>query len=134
MLVADTSVIAHLHVAGPRHAGAGAAYRRDPDWITVPLWRYELAHVLQKRLRAGHITLAQAEECMREAALRMVPRERVPDDAEALRLAAVKGLSGHDSYFAALALTLRLPLLTTDEELLEKLPGVAVSPEAFAAA
>ena len=33
---------------------------------------------------------------MREAALQMVPRERVPDDAEALRLAAVKGLSGHD--------------------------------------
>jgi predicted nucleic acid-binding protein len=133
MLVADTSAIAHLYIPGARSDAAGAAYRRDPDWLTVPLWRYEFINVLWKVQRAGHCDAAAAAKNFQAAVERMVPRQRSPSDLEALDIALRHKLSAYDAYFVALAQELKLPLLTQDKELLEKFPGTAVSLEVFGA-
>jgi len=132
MLVADTTVIAHLHIPGDRQALAIAAYRHDPDWVTVPLWRYEFINVLWKMQRAGHRDAEAAAKSLQLARERLIPRERVPDDLEALALALKHSISAYDAYFVTLAEELRLPLLTQDRELLTKFPDTAVSLEAFA--
>jgi predicted nucleic acid-binding protein len=133
MLVADTTAIAHLHVAGDRHVAAIAAYRRDPDWVTVPLWRYEFVSVLSKHFRAGNLDAASARGCLAQALKLMVPRERLPEAFRPFEIAHDKGITVYDAYFAATAESLQLPLLTEDGELLAKFPGTAISLSAFAA-
>ena len=131
MLVADTSAIAHLYIPGEHAAVAAAAYRRDPDWVTVPLWRYEFVNVLWKVQRAGLCDASAAAKNFQAAVERLTPRQRSPDDLEALGVARQHKLSVYDAYFIALAQKLRLPLLTEDRELLAKFPGTAVSLEGF---
>jgi predicted nucleic acid-binding protein len=131
MLVADTTAIVHLYVAGDCHAAARAAYRRDSDWLTAPLWRYEFVNVLWKIQRAGHCDAEAAAANFQVAAERLVPRERAPSDLEALELALRYKISAYDAYFVTLARELKLPLLTQDRELLAKFPEQAVSLEAF---
>jgi predicted nucleic acid-binding protein len=131
MLVADTSAIAHLHIAGERHAAAVAAYRRDPDWLTVPLWRYEFVNVLLKHHRAGNLDGPMAHACLCEALKRMVPGEQMPGEFRPFEIARNKGVSVYDAYFAAVAEDLELQLLTEDRELLAKFPETAVSLEVF---
>jgi predicted nucleic acid-binding protein len=131
MLVADTTAIVHLHIPGARHGAARAAYRRDPDWLTVPLWRYEFINVLWKLRRAGHCDAEAAENNFRRAAERMSPRERAPGDREALDLAVRHKITAYDAYFVVLAQELDLALLTQDKELLAKFPDTAISLEAF---
>jgi predicted nucleic acid-binding protein len=52
---------------------------------------------------------------------------------DVLELAAASGCSAYDAEFAVLARELRVPLVTTDKELLEKFPDIAVGPERFLA-
>ena len=134
MLVADNTAIAHLHLQNEFGPLARAVYERDPDWITVPLWRYEFANVLWKLVRAGHLSRAEAGAGLRRALQRMTPQERQPDHVLALDLACAHQITGYDAHYVALAQTLGLKLLTNDAELLRKFPGLAVSLAAFAAA
>lgn len=131
MVVADTTAIAHLHLPGERHSLAAAAYRRDPDWLTVPLWRYEFVSILLKLQRAGHRDPEAAAKILQLAWERLGPRERAPDDSAALALALAHQISAYDAYFVTLAQELRLPLLTQDQELLAKFPDTAVSLASF---
>ncbi|MSQ64596.1 MAG: PIN domain-containing protein [Opitutus sp.] len=134
MLVADNTAIAHLHLQNEHGALALAAYQRDPDWITVPLWRYEFSNVLWKLVRAGRLSPAAANAGLRRALQRMIPQERQPDHVFALELALEHQITGYDAHYVALAQSLALPLLTNDGELLKKFPGLAVSLAAFTAA
>lgn len=133
MLVTDANVIFHLHLQGEFTALAAAAYRRDPDWAAVPLWRCEFSAVLSKYLRAGHIDVPSAREHLDRALKLMMPGESWPDPHRPLELTREKRISAYDAYFVALAEQLRAPLLTEDKELLAKFPGLAVSLADFAA-
>lgn len=128
------TAIAHLHIAGALNPLARAAYVRDPEWFTVPLWRYEFLNVLTQSLRAGHLSRSTADEAVRLAAQRMAPRERQPDTLRVLDLALTHKITGYDAHYVALAQSLNLPLLTEDRELLQKFPSTAVSLAAFTAA
>lgn len=52
---------------------------------------------------------------------------------DVLDLAVASGCSAHDAEFVVLAKDLGVPLVTTDQELLEKFPETAINPEAFLA-
>lgn len=133
MLIADTTAIAHLHLMGDWHAAAVACYRRDPDWVTVPLWRCEFASVLSKHFRAGYLDASAAREHQERALRLMEPRECWPDAFRPFELAQVRRISVYDAYYAAAAEAFRVPLLTEDRELLAKFPEMAVSLADFAA-
>jgi predicted nucleic acid-binding protein len=132
MLVADTTALVHLHFEGEWHAEAVAGYKNDPDWVTVPLWRYEFLNVVVQKQRAGHFGAEAAAASLRQAAERMAPLERNADDLQALELAARHRLSAYDACYVALARQLKVPLLTEDRELLTKFPDVAITLKAYA--
>lgn len=52
---------------------------------------------------------------------------------DVLELASTSGCSAYDAEFVVLARDLRVPLVTTDQELLEKFHDTTVSPEDFLA-
>jgi len=131
MLVADNTAIVYLHLEGEWHNAAVEAYRSDPDWLTVPLWRYEFLNVLLKKRRAGHFNSETADVAFRQAAERLIPLEHSPDHFQALEIALRHSISAYDACYVTLAQELNVRLLTEDKELLTKFPDLAVSLKAF---
>lgn len=132
MIVADTNLIAYLHVPGRATEAARRVLRRDPDWHAPLLWRSEFRNVLAAYLRRGELALDGAVELMGLAERLLRGGEHGMASPPVLRLAESTGLAAYDCEFLALAETLEVPLVTSDARLLEAAPGRAVPPKAFA--
>jgi len=46
MIVMDTILLAHLYVPGELTTQAEEVLRREPLWVSVPLWRSEFRNAL----------------------------------------------------------------------------------------
>jgi len=58
-------------------------------------------------------------------------REHLLESEKIFRLVEKSKCSAYDCEFVALALELRVPLITSDKQILREFPKTAVSPEAF---
>ena len=132
MIVADTNLIAYLLVPGSHTRASERVYERDPHWIAPLLWRSELRNVLAIYLQRGELELEIAAELMGLAETLMRANEYAVASHEVLALAAESRCSAYDCEFVALARQERIPLITTDQELLIAFPRTATAPEHFA--
>lgn len=132
MIVADTNLIAYLHIPGERTAAAEEVLRLDPEWHAPLLWRSEFRSVLSAYLRREELAVADALELARIAEGLLAGREHLVSAADVLGLAASSGRSAYDCEFAAVARALDAPLVTSDRAVLDAFPDVAVAPEGFA--
>ena len=127
MIVVDTNVFVRLTVG--RDAGGDAAllHQLDPEWAAPPILMSELRNVLLGYIRRGDIdrdrAMATCDEAVRVLGDRIdgVPHDRV------IETALECGLSAYDAEFVVLARTLGALLATSDREILEGAPDVAVS-------
>ena len=127
MIVVDTNVLVRLTVG--RDAGGDAAllHQLDPEWAAPPILMSELRNVLLGYVRRGDIdpdrAMATCDEAVRVLGDRIdgVPHDRV------IETALECGLSAYDAEFVVLARTLGTLLATSDREILEGAPDVAVS-------
>ena len=131
MIVVDTNLLVHLHVRGPRTAGAEQVLARDAVWTAPFLWRSEFRNVLVNSLRAGIIGLRDAVAGAALAERRMQGREYGVPSREVLELANESGCTAYDCEFVYLAQHLDTRLVTTDREVLAAFPDAAISPEEF---
>jgi predicted nucleic acid-binding protein len=131
LIVADTRLIAYLLVKGPHTREAEVVYEKDPEWAAPLLWRSEFRSVLILSLRRALLTLEEAFDLMGLAEQLMRGREHQTASSRILRLAADSGCSACDCEFAALALDLGVPLVTSDGSLIAKFKPAAVSMRAF---
>ena len=133
MIVADTNLIVHLYVESESSPMARQMMLRDPDWTSPILWRSEFRNTLVKCLRGGFLRPDQAFRIMAAAETMMAGREFHVASDDVLDLAAASGCSAYDAEYVVLARGTRLPLVTTDRELLEKFPETALTPKTFLA-
>ena len=127
MIVADANLIIYRHVSGPQTPLAAAARRKDPDWRTAALWRFELTSALVTMVRARVLDESSALAALVAADAEMSPREtEVPQD-HALRVALARGISAYDAQYVALAEILGVPCVTADTALARKAPGLTVA-------
>jgi predicted nucleic acid-binding protein len=133
VIVVDTNLVAYLVLGGPHVAVAEAVLDKDSEWCAPPLWRSEFQNVLAHKLHAGTIKLSDAQDALRAAATLFAEREPVPNGDTVLRLARMSGCSAYDCEFAATALALEVPLVTSDRQILRAFPKLATSPRDFAA-
>jgi predicted nucleic acid-binding protein len=133
MIVVDCSVLADFWAgeASQRRA-AHRLLAMDEEWVSVGLWRFELGNVLLKYVRAGRL----AETEMRQALLESwgLISETVDEiDMEAVWLiASEKKLTYYDSAYVWLAKSRKVPLYTSDSQVLRDCPEVAVAmPDSF---
>lgn len=133
MIVADTNLIAYLLIEGERTETAERVLDADEDWSAPLIWRSELRNTLAKSVWRNRIDMGEAFRIMTEAESIMAAGEFPVVSGDVLSLAALSGCSAYDAEFVVLARDLRVPLVTTDKELLEKFPETAVSPEGFLA-
>ena len=131
MIVADTNLIAYLILPGERTSQAEAVLEADPVWTVPVLWASEMRSVLSHYVRGGQLSVAQAAAAM-DRALRFIDgREGPVESREVLVLANKSGCSSYDCEYVALAISLGVSLVTSDQAVLRAFPEVAVSPVEF---
>lgn len=131
MIVADANLIAYLVLPGERTEQAEAVLLRDPMWVVPVLWASELRSVVSHYVRGGNLTLAQGSAAMERAAELVAGREGPVDSRDVLELAHRSGCSSYDCEYVALAISLDVPLITSDKAVLRAFPRVAIAPDVF---
>jgi len=133
VIVADTNLIVHLFVESGSSSSARRVLLRDPYWTSPILWKSEFRNALVKCLRGGVLEQDKAFEIMSAAETLMSGREYHMASGDVLDIAVRMGCSAYDAEYVVLARGARVPLVTTDKELLEKFPETAITPEMFLA-
>jgi predicted nucleic acid-binding protein len=133
LIVSDTNLMIRLYVESAISPLARELMLRDPDWAAPVLWRSEFRSTLIKGIRSKLMGLDDALRIISEAESMMSFNEHEVASDDVLELAALSGCSAYDAEFVVLARDLRVPLVTTDRELLEKFPETALTPERFLA-
>ena len=133
MIVFDTNIIVHLYVESGSSPQARQVILRDADWASPILWRSEFRNALVNCLRSGVLQKEKLFGIMTAAEMMMSGHEYEVASDDVLELSAETGCSAYDAEFVVLARDLRVPLVTTDKELLAKFPETALTPESFLA-
>jgi predicted nucleic acid-binding protein len=132
MIVADTNLLAYLFLEGPGTILAREVFIRDPEWAAPFLWRSEFRSVVAQYLRKREVSLADALSVQRKAESLLLGREYLVRSERVLRLVSESSCSAYDCEFVALAEQLRVPLVTSDRQVLAAFPAVARSSGSFA--
>ena len=105
--------------------------QRDLSWAVPLLWRSKCRNVLIGLVRRDVLSLEAVSAILEEAERWLTGHEYSVMSHHVLSLAAESGCSAYDCEFVALAQDLRVPLVTTDRQILKAFPTVAASPTAF---
>ncbi len=131
MIVADSNLIAYLHLPGPNESVADAVLVKDSEWWVPPLWRSEFRNILFAYMRTHGMDLRTAEAHWAEALDHLGPNQMEPNPANVLAKASRSRLSAYDADFVTLAEDLGVWLVTSDRQVIESFPATAISPAAF---
>lgn len=122
MIVVDTNILIYRFLAPSRDEAVDALARLDVQWAAPLLWRSEFRNVLGGYVRAGRLSLGEAEAAVAHAASRLLGGEHWVSDHVVLDLVARSRCTAYDCEFAGLAVTLRTVLATEDKALLHAFP------------
>jgi predicted nucleic acid-binding protein len=132
MIVADTNLIAYLLINGEHTHLAEKILQKDADWVAPLLWRSELQNTLALTIRQKNMSVSQAIRIMAAAEKVMQSGSYQPTTEKVMTLVASSSCSAYDCEFVALAQDLRIPLVTSDKQVLRDFPQTAVSLSQFA--
>jgi predicted nucleic acid-binding protein len=132
MIVADTSLIASLLLSTSATPAAEAVLEKDADWTAPALWRYEFKNVLATQVRVLGLPLDDANALFEKAEELVVEPEIEVEPRAILGVASANKLSAYDAEFVALAMALKVRLVTADGGILKAVPELAVTFNTFA--
>lgn len=133
MIVVDTNILAYLYLPGEKTKQSEQALTKEPEWVAPVLWRSEFRNILAYYTHNKILKLDDSLKIMHEAEALMSGGEYDTASAQVLSLAALSGCSAYDCEFVALALDLKVPLVTSDKKVLKAFHGTALSLEEFVA-
>jgi len=133
VIVVDTNVLSYLLLHGPQTEEAERVYARDARWAAPLLWRSEFRNVLVSYLRRRIFVLEEALTHIQDAEGLLAGQTFDVSSERVLSLAATSECTTYDRECVALGQDLRVPLVTSDEEVLSKFMSIAVSMRAFGA-
>lgn len=131
MIVVDSNIIAYCWIKGDKTALAQELRLKEPDWHVPVLWRSEMRSILAGYVRRGILASAQARTIMADAESVLHEAEHLPASAAVFDLIEASPCSAYDCEFAALARSLKVPLVTADKQLLDAFPSIARTLEQF---
>jgi len=132
MIVADSNALAYLTIRSEFSALAEAVFAVDASWAAPLLWLSEYRSTLAKYLQRRGMTMESALLSLRSAEEVIGGREYKVSSEKVLELVKNSGCTAYDCEYVALAQDLKVPLLTTNQQLLRAFPKTAVSLEKFA--
>ncbi len=131
MIVVDTNIIAYLWIPGDFTVQAEKALRKDADWCAPLLWRSEFRNIIAGFLRSKKLSSETASQMLEGAESHMKEREFAVAFHQILNLVLSSTCSAYDCEFVALAENIRIPLVTTDRQILRDFPAIAVPLEKY---
>jgi predicted nucleic acid-binding protein len=131
LIVVDTNLIAYLWISGEFTEKAEKLLQTDAHWLAPLLWRSEFRNVLTGYFRQGKLSLPEILEIIENAEVQMRERELLVSSHSVIKLVSESSCSAYDCEFVALASELELPLVTTDQQILNDFPDIAQSPDQF---
>jgi predicted nucleic acid-binding protein len=131
MIVVDTNIIGYLYLTSEHSSLAEQVLLKDPHWIAPLLWRSELRNVLALYIRKKILSLPEVHQVMEEALHLMQDQEFEVTSHQILDLVAVSTCSAYDCEFIALAKDFDILLITSDRQIINQFPDIAISPQAF---
>ena len=130
MIVVDTNML--VQAVFDTSSSSARVLLRDAVWAAPRLWRTEFRSALAGEIRVKGLSSNGAIDAFVKAQ-RLVAFEREPVTLEMIRLIVSSRCSACDLEFVAVAQALGVQLVTNDKQVLAEFPGIAISPEAFAA-
>lgn len=125
-ILVDANALADFFVGQVAlRADAEALRRKFPDWMTLPLCRYEFGNVLRTYTRQKMIETEDGRLMLRQG-LGMVTYCPECEPEVVLAEANAYGLTFYDASYVARARALGMQLYTRDKEVLKNCPDVAV--------
>ena len=126
MVLVDTNVLAYLMLEGDRTSAAQELFERDADWRSEAVIMVEFSNVLTTYVRTKVLSRDQGLKLL-AGAEKLVPVLTSVQNARALEVATQFGISAYDARFVALAIQMKVKLVTEDAKLRAAVPSWTVS-------
>jgi predicted nucleic acid-binding protein len=126
VVLVDTNVLAYLMLEGDRTSAAQELFERDADWRSEAFIMVEFSNVLTTYVRTKVLSRDQGLKVL-AGAEKLVPVLTSVQNARALEVATQFGLSAYDARFVALAIQMKVKLVTEDANLRAAVPSWTVS-------
>ena len=127
MIIVDTNLVSHLFIPGEHTSLAQDILRKDQDWHTSVLWRFEFRSVLVQHVKKGFMGLAKSCIVMEKAQMFFKDKELLAPGELVIESSLASGCSSYDCEFIVLARIHGVPLVTFDQKILRNFPEIAVS-------
>jgi predicted nucleic acid-binding protein len=131
MIVSDTNLLVYLFVEGEYTEVAEEVLRKDSDWIVPNLWKHEFLSAVATLINNDEIEKNDAISILDEAESHFEDQVFPVSSRQVIELCENSGLSSYDCEFVALAMVMEIPLVTSDQEILQEYPGIANSPQDY---
>ncbi|NLI77812.1 MAG: type II toxin-antitoxin system VapC family toxin [Candidatus Riflebacteria bacterium] len=131
MIAVDTQVIVYHYLPGEKSELTENLIRRDSDWVTSPLWKYEFRNVLAGFIRKKLVAPLDAVRIAEEAEQFFLNREVLVPPARIVELMAKFPCTGYDLEFVAVAQEMGTRLVTNDGDLLKHFPRATIPLKEF---
>jgi len=131
VIVADVNLLAYLLLGAPETEIAQRVLERDPIWAAPVLWRSEFRSILAAYMRRRGLPATEMWRAHELAEALLGGNEYTLSGEAVLQLVAESPCSAYNCEYVALAQELRVPLVTSDREILRHFPQTAVSPKEF---
>ena len=126
MVLVDTNVLAYLMLEGDRTSAAQELFERDADWRSEAFIMVEFSNVLTTYVRTKVLSRDRGLKLL-AGAEKLVPVLTSVQNARALEVATQFGISAYDARFVALAIQMKVKLVTEDAKLRAAVPSWTVS-------
>jgi predicted nucleic acid-binding protein len=126
VVLVDTNVLAYLMLEGDRTSAAQELFERDADWRSEAFIMVEFSNVLTTYVRTKVLTRDHGLKLL-AGAEKLVPVLTSVQNARALEVATQFGISAYDARFVALAIQMKVKLVTEDAKLRAAVPSWTVS-------
>jgi predicted nucleic acid-binding protein len=126
VVLVDTNVLAYLMLEGDRTSAAQELFERDADWRSEAFIMVEFSNVLTTYVRTKVLARDQGLKLL-AGAEKLVPVLTSVQNTRALEVATQFGISAYDARFVALAIQMKVKLVTEDAKLRAAVPSWTVS-------
>jgi predicted nucleic acid-binding protein len=126
VVLVDTNVLAYLMLEGDRTSAAQELFERDADWRSEAFIMVEFSNVLTTYVRTKVLSRDRGLKLL-AGAEKLVPVLTSVQNARALEVATQFGISAYDARFVALAIQMKVKLVTEDAKLRAAVPSWTVS-------
>ena len=130
MIVVDANVLLYSYFPSEHKLIIDKLFLEDPNWIAPSLWRSEFRNVTAKFVKQG-LPFETALEIIDLAEQFMAGNDVTVSSKEVMMLANQSGCTAYDCEYVSVALARTVPLITFDQDVLKKFPGIAYGVEEF---